>query len=120
MDRVNHHHRRSIRLRQYNYAQNGMYFVTLCIQNHQCMLGEIKNHVMIHNNAGNMFNKWWQKIPGKFPDIILDEFVIMPDHFHAIIINVGSVGADPCVCPRAALFALPQGKHCLPKYCRFI
>ncbi len=94
-----HHHRRSIRLHRYNYAQNGMYFVTICIQNHLCLLGEIRNHVMVPNNACFMINKWWDKIPGKFSDIILDEFIIMPNHFHAIVINNGSVGADPCVCP---------------------
>lgn len=108
------HHRRSIRLRHYNYAQNGMYYVTLCIQHHLCMLGEIKNNVMINNDAGNMIDKWLQKIPDKFRDIILDECIVMPNHIHAILINKGSfgfddpgnpvgsddsVGADPCVCP---------------------
>lgn len=100
-----HHHRRSIRLRNYNYAQNGMYFVTICIQHHQCMLGEINNHIMINNDAGNMIDKWLQKIPEKFHDIILDEYIVMPNHLHAIMINTGPdgsngpVGADPCVCP---------------------
>jgi REP element-mobilizing transposase RayT len=54
---------------------------------------------MFPNHAGIMINKWWQKISEKFPDIELDEFIIMPNHFHAIVINIGSVGADPCVCP---------------------
>jgi putative transposase len=92
-------HRRSIRLHGYDYSQNGMYYITLCIQNHLCLLGKINDHVMVHNNAGSMINTWWHKIPKKFPDIVLDEFIIMPNHFHAIIINNGSVGADPCVCP---------------------
>ena len=51
---------------------------------------------MVLNGAGELVEKWWNKIPEKFPEIELGEYQIMPNHFHAIVINVG---ADPCVGP---------------------
>lgn len=91
-------HRHSIRLRGQSYTE-GIYFITLCIQHHECLLGSIFNGVINPNDANKMFCKWWRKIPEKFPDILLDEYVFMPNHFHAILINTGHVGADPRVCP---------------------
>ena len=90
------HHRRSIRLKDYDYSNAGLYFITICVQDRKCLFGKIENDEMILNDAGKMIDNWWQKIPEKFPDIILDEYVIMPNHFHAIVENVG---ANPRVCP---------------------
>lgn len=90
---LNIHHRTSIRLKGFDYSQNGSYFVTICVQNRKNRLGEIKNGVMYVNDAGKMVDKWWTKLFEKFPEIIIDEYVIMPNHFHAII---HSVGAIPC------------------------
>ena len=90
------HHRRSIRLRDYDYKQAGAYFITICLQDKECLFGEITDGLMHLNDAGVMIDKWWQKIPEKFPDIELGDYQIMPNHFHAIVINVG---ADPCVRP---------------------
>ena len=96
----NIHHRRSIRLRGYDYASEGLYFVTICTQNRECLFGEIKNDEMILNDAGRMVEKWYCKTQEKFPDIVCHEMVVMPNHFHCIWENVGSnVGADPCVRP---------------------
>jgi len=88
--------RRSIRLQDYNYAQPGIYFVTLCTFENLALLGEISNGVMILNEAGGMIERWWNKIPEKFSCVQLDAHVIMPDHLHGI---VSIVGADPCVRP---------------------
>ena len=85
------HHRRSIRLKGYDYSQAGMYFITLCTQHREHFFGHIENEEMILNDAGRMVDKWWQKIPEKFKDIELDVYQIMPNHFHAILINNGSV-----------------------------
>lgn len=98
------HHRHSIRLKGYDYASEGLYFVTICTQNRECLFGEIKNDEMILNDAGRMVGKWYRKTHDKFPDIICHEMVIMPNHFHCIWENVGlhgasPVGADPCVRP---------------------
>ena len=100
----NIHHRRSIRLQGYDYASEGLYYVTMCVQNRDCLFGEIKNNEMVLNDAGRMVEKWYHKIPSKFPDIICHEMVIMPNHFHCIWENAGlhgasSVGAHPCVRP---------------------
>jgi REP element-mobilizing transposase RayT len=105
------HHRRSIRLKGYDYSQAGLYFVTICVQNRQCLFGKIAEDEMVLNDAGKMIEKWCAELSHKFPDIILDTYIIMPNHFHAIIVNngalsVGPVGANlrvrPNVCPNAA------------------
>ncbi|MDR2835672.1 MAG: transposase [Bacteroidales bacterium] len=104
------HHRRSIRLKGYDYSQAGLYFVTICVQNRSFLFGKIENGKMILNDAGKMVEKWYLELPNKFPDIELGEYVVMPNHFHAIIINTGNpirpdktdnvvVGADTQVCP---------------------
>jgi REP element-mobilizing transposase RayT len=88
--------RRSIRLPGYDYASAGWYFVTIVCHKRQNLFGEIHNGQMVLNAAGKMVEEWWNKIPEKFQDIKLGEFQIMPNHFHAIVENVG---ADPCVGP---------------------
>ncbi|MEO5905842.1 MAG: hypothetical protein ABIQ11_03900, partial [Saprospiraceae bacterium] len=84
------HHRRSIRLKGYDYSQPGRYFVTVCIQNRTCLLGKITDGQMIMNDAGTMIEKWYFELENKFPDIKCDTHVIMPNHFHCIIENLGA------------------------------
>ena len=95
------HHRRSIRLKGYDYSQSGAYFVTLCTQNRECLFGDIQNGVIRLNDAGWMVWHWYAALSKKFTDIECDEFVCMPNHVHFIVVNVGAhdVGADRCVCP---------------------
>ena len=89
------HHRKSIRLKGYDYSQEGAYFVTICTQNRKCMFGEIKNGKMILNDGGAIVKKYWNEIPKHYPIVILDEFVVMPNHVHGmIIINRDNVGAN--------------------------
>ena len=90
------HHRRSMRLKGYDYSQVGAYFITICVKDKACLFGKITDGEMYLNEAGQMIDNWWQKIPEKFTGIELGEYQIMPNHFHAIVINVG---ADPRVCP---------------------
>ncbi|MEQ9101330.1 MAG: transposase [Imperialibacter sp.] len=97
------HHRRSIRLKGYDYSQQGAYFVTICNKGRHCFFGEVIDQSMILNDAGIMVDKWVQELPNKFPDIKCDVWQVMPNHFHAIIINNGNpVGADLCVGPNNA------------------
>lgn len=94
------HHRRSIRLQGYDYSQSGLYFVTICMQNRACLLGEIQMGQIKLNSAGEMIYRWWNALPDKFPSVVIDAFVVMPNHFHGIIVITDNpVGADPCVCP---------------------
>jgi REP element-mobilizing transposase RayT len=88
------HHRRSIRLHGYDYASGGAYFVTICTHSHKCVFGEIINGQMALNNAGQIAEHCWTKIPFHFPHIGLDVFVVMPNHVHGILfIDDYSVGA---------------------------
>ena len=84
------HHRQSIRLKGYDYASKGLYFVTICTQNRDCLFGVIENDVMLLNDAGRMVERWYWETQNKFPDIVCHEMVIMPNHFHCIWENVGS------------------------------
>ena len=80
------HHRRSIRLKGFDYSSAGAYFVTICTQNKECFFGDIADGKMNRNDAGNMIDKWWNELKERFVGIELDEYVIMPNHFHGIII----------------------------------
>ena len=91
------HHRRSIRLYEYDYGQSGDYYITIVTQNWVCLFGDLEDGYVVLNDAGKMIKKWYFELENKFPDIRCDEYVIMPNHFHAIIINVG---ADLRVCPK--------------------
>jgi len=79
------HNRKSIRLRGYDYAQEGLDFITICCQNKEHLFGEILNGEMILNECGEIAQKCWQEIPEHFPNVELHDFVIMPNHVHGII-----------------------------------
>ena len=119
--------RKSIRLKNFDYSSKGLYFITICIHNRLCLLGDIINGKMVLNNAGRMINQWYLKIPHRFKNITLDTYQIMPNHLHGIIVIIGNgrthgsanvgrthgsaptgennnrvgnpVGVDPCVDP---------------------
>lgn len=97
----NKHHRKSIRLKGYNYSQAGLYFITICCQNRAHLFGNVVNKQMILNDAGKMIEKWYIELENKFPDIKCHEMVVMPNHIHFIVENVGTVGADLRVCPES-------------------
>jgi len=78
--------RRSHRRKGYDYSLAGAFFVTINVKNRQRLLCEIKNNVVNLSKIGNIVKESWEKIPGHFKDVRLDEFVIMPDHFHGIIV----------------------------------
>ena len=82
------HHRRSIRLKGYDYHNAGAYFVTICTQNRECVLEDPIVNAIIKDV--------WQALPSWFPTIELDEFVIMPNHTHFVvwITDVGTSLAD--------------------------
>jgi len=90
------HRRRSIRLKGYDYGQAGLYFITICTQGRLCLFGNIENGKMLLNDAGEMIGRWYCELECKFPDIKCREMIIMPNHLHFIVENVG---ADLRVCP---------------------
>ena len=80
------HHRKSLRLKDYDYSQNGYYFVTICTKDGKEYFGKIKDNEMILNRVGETAKKKWLEIPEHFEDVRLDEHVIMPNHVHGIVI----------------------------------
>ncbi len=83
------HHRRSIRLKGYDYSQAGMYFITICVTDMECFFGSVVKDKMVLNDAGKVMEKWYFELSNKFPDIKRGPYVVMPNHFHAIIVNNG-------------------------------
>lgn len=83
-------HRRSLRLKDYDYARAGAYFVTICAQDRACLFGDIVDGEMRLNDAGRMVVAVWDALPDRFQGIGLDAFVLMPNHIHGIIVLVGA------------------------------
>ncbi len=79
------HHRRSIRLKNYDYSEAGRYFITLCSLDRKCIFGEIKQGIIHHNTFGKIATEEWENTPNIRENISLGEFIVMPNHFHAII-----------------------------------
>jgi REP element-mobilizing transposase RayT len=77
--------RRSIRLKGYDYAQEGAYFITVCTQRRAFLFGEIIDNKMQANEAGAMVIEEWHALPMRYPGVHLDAFVLMPNHLHAIL-----------------------------------
>lgn len=86
--------RRSIRLRGYDYTRAGAYFITICTQHRRHRFGVIRNGVMILNDAGRVADECWRQIPDHFPNVELDEWVVMPNHIHGIIVITDPVGVN--------------------------
>jgi hypothetical protein len=80
------HHRRSIRLRGYDYSQVGAYFVTVCVQGRECLFGDVLDGQMRLNNLGNIIRDEWIRTGDMRSNVELDAFVVMPNHFHAIVV----------------------------------
>ena len=92
------HHRKSIRLKGYNYSQAGAYFVTICTRDRECVFGEIVDGRMVLNDAGRMVKLVWNELPQHYSGVDIDGFVAMPNHIHGIIVL--TVGAGPRACPK--------------------
>lgn len=82
----NIHHRRSVRLRGYDYGKEGMYFITICTQNRVHFFGEVENGNMILNPFGEIAYREWEKLPDRWPHVELGAFQIMPNHIHGILL----------------------------------
>ncbi len=81
------HHRRSIRLKNYDYSQLGAYFVTICTKQGMHLFGEIKDNQMVLSRQGEIAYNMWLTLPNRFPGIELDHFVVIPNHVHGIIVR---------------------------------
>ena len=111
--------RRSIRLPGYDYAQAGAYFVTICTYNRDCLLGEILGSEMSLTRSGEVVLECWNDLPNHYSYVEIDEFVVMPNHVHGIMVlsdqqrknpNAQNVGAG--------LKPAPTKRHPLPEIVR--
>jgi REP element-mobilizing transposase RayT len=84
------HHRKSIRLKDYDYSQTGAYFVTICTHNKKCLLGNIIDGKMELSEIGAIVDKCWNDIQRHFQNVSFDVYMVMPNHIHGIINIVGA------------------------------
>jgi REP element-mobilizing transposase RayT len=94
------HHRRSVRLKGYDYSQEGLYFVTICCQDKICRFGKIVDGEMVLNENGKIAYDEWIKLEERYLQAAFDVFQIMPNHIHGII-AINDVGATLAVAPLA-------------------
>ncbi len=99
---VTRHDRRSIRLPEYDYTQPEVYFVTMCTWQRQNLFGEIDEGQMVLTEWGQVAAECWAAIPMHFTRVVLDEWVIMPNHVHGILVTTDSAN-PPAVggCPKS-------------------
>jgi REP element-mobilizing transposase RayT len=95
------HHRRSIRLKGYDYSSPGAYHVTLCSFGKQCIFGRVVNDQMQENECGKIVREQWFESAQTRQELELDTFTVMPNHLHAILWIVGPSGARPSLRPAA-------------------
>ena len=101
----------STRLKNWDYSQEGAYFITICTQNMTCFFGDIKNGKMKLNEIGEIAHKYWQEIPNHFPNTILDEFVIMPNHVHGILIIAKKIASPNVETPNLGVSTERNTNH---------
>ena len=118
------HRRKHIRLKEYDYSQAGAYFVTICTKDRAYRFGEIVNGTMQANSLVAVVRLCWNDLPNHYPNVELDEFVIMPNHVHGIIIllddlegaasrrpNAGAGKPRPCLGNVVAYFKYQTAKR---------
>ncbi|HLD93520.1 MAG TPA: hypothetical protein VI703_04915 [Anaerolineales bacterium] len=97
---ANKHHRRSIRLKGYDYTQAGAYFITLVSWQRECLFGEIRSGEISLNALGSLVDNEWRRLGKRFERVVVDELIVMPNHVHGILViaaedlvGAGGVGA---------------------------
>lgn len=81
-------------LRQFDYTLPGPYFVTICLNVRIPRFGAVHQGLLELNDSGKMIESTWQALPAKFPSIVLDAFVVMPDHVHGLLSLNDGIGAE--------------------------
>lgn len=97
----------SARLQSWDYSNNGAYFITICTQNRNHFFGKIIYQEMQLSEIGKLAQKYWLEIPEHFPFVALGNFVVMPNHFHGILI-IDKTNIDSTEPP-----AIVETRHCL-------
>jgi REP element-mobilizing transposase RayT len=96
--------RKPTRLREFDYASAGVYFITMCVQHMEPRFGAIMDGEIVPNTAGEMVARLWEENITRYPGTELDTYVVMPDHMHAIVF----LGTDPNIDHNASLTRIVQ------------
>ena len=80
---------KSVRLNNYDYSQNGYYFITICTKDKELFFGDVIDEKVVLNKVGSIAYQHWEEIPKHFDNVLLDEYIIMPNHLHGIIVICG-------------------------------
>jgi len=91
---ANRDRRKSIRCASHDYSAPGAYFLTICTHGRTPLFGQKCAGRMIQTDAGRHLERTWQELATDFPDVVLDEFVVMPDHVHGIVM-IADMGMVP-------------------------
>ena len=105
-----------LRMKAWDYRNTATYFVTICARQRVAVFGDVVDGRMVLNAAGKTVYSVWNDIPEHFPNVELDEFVVMPDHFHALI-RLKRVNPDDVKCDVGARHASPlraPSTHAVP------
>lgn len=86
MGRIERHNRRSIRLKGYDYTRDGVYFVTICTRGRACVFGSVVDGETRLNEYGRAVADCWTWLAERYPYVHLDQWVVMPNHTHGIIV----------------------------------
>jgi REP element-mobilizing transposase RayT len=101
------HHRRSVRLKGYDYSGAGAYFVTICAWHRECLFGDIVDGVMGLNEYGGIAAACLKKIPDHFAHVDMDYMIVMPNHIHFILIINHPGRGTACRAPTVERFGSP-------------
>jgi putative transposase len=97
----------SLRLQDYDYAEAGAYFVTICTWNRRHVLGQIDQGVMVLNVIGSIVTEEWLNLPKLRNNVELDQFIVMPNHFHAILFIADKIKGTASRAPTERIFGQP-------------
>ena len=89
------HRRRSVRLQDDDYSQEGAYFITICTHKRELLFGQVAGDIIQLNSLGRVVQEEWLRTAEMRPSVVLDQYVIMPNHFHGIIVLHESRGTLP-------------------------
>ncbi len=111
-DQTDEGHRRSVRLKGFDYSQIGAYFVTVCAHDRECLFGDIEDGHMRLNECGKIVESEWLRSEELRLEIECGEFVVMPNHFHGIVKIVGAYGNTPLNGNTPVSRDMPQRAYC--------
>jgi putative transposase len=106
--------RKLLRLQNHGYSHPGPYFITICTHQKKCTLGYASGAAIQPTKAGQIARATWQSLPERFRGLVLDAFVVMPNHVHGVLALVGAGLAPPGVNTTTMPTAEHSGEYSLP------